>query len=74
MKDYGAEEIRMVEQIEEEIKRLEADITELKASLPTWHVDAVNLDGSRQYRGKARRIVLQAQKVEELIKANTFSR
>lgn len=64
----------MVKQIEEEITRLEADITELKASLSRWDTDSVNPDGSRRYRGKVRRIVLQAQKVEELIKANTFSR
>jgi hypothetical protein len=39
-----------------------------------WDRLSVNLNGARQYKGVARRIVLQSQKVEELIKANIFSR
>lgn len=74
MKDYGAEEIQTIKQIEDEITRLEADIAELKDALPTWHNAAVNLDGSKHFRGKVRRIVLQARKLEQLIKENTFSR
>jgi len=74
MLDYGAEEIQTVKQIEEEIARLEADIDELRTSMPRWHVDHANIGGSKLYRGKARRIVLQAQKIEELIKEKTFSR
>jgi len=34
----------------------------------------VNRCGARQYKGIARRVVLQAQKIEELINANVFTR
>jgi hypothetical protein len=35
---------------------------------------SVNLSGARQYKSMARGTVLQAQRIEELTKANVFSR
>jgi hypothetical protein len=39
-----------------------------------WDRLSVNRCGARQYKGIARRVVLQAQKIEELINANVFTR
>ena len=63
-------------QIEEAFKQLEADISELKSCLPNWKWpgDAQNSHGSKRYRGIAKRIVLSAQRVQELVVENTFSR
>jgi sugar-specific transcriptional regulator TrmB len=70
----AVEDPMVVKQIEEAIMQLESEIEELKQSLADWDRTSINLDGSRKYRGNAKRIVLQSQKVEELIKANSFSR
>ena len=40
---------------------------ELRTSLSRWNVDSQNASGSKKYRGIAKRIVLQAQKLEQLI-------
>jgi hypothetical protein len=61
-------------QIDLAIILLESEIEELKALMGEWNRLSVNLNGSKQYKGVARRIVLQSQKVEELIKASVFSR
>jgi hypothetical protein len=55
------------------IQELQADITTLTDSLPQWDQYAPNT-GSRKYREMANRIVLQAKKLESLVKENTFSR
>ncbi|OFW06641.1 MAG: hypothetical protein A3G20_05870 [Acidobacteria bacterium RIFCSPLOWO2_12_FULL_59_11] len=62
--------------IEEAFKQLEADISELKACLPNgeWPLDAQNTYGSKKYRGIAKRIVLSAKRIQELVDENTFSR
>jgi hypothetical protein len=60
-------------QIDQAIRLLECEIGELKALLGEWNRLSVNLNGSKQYKGVARRIVLQSEKVEELIRP-VFSR
>ncbi len=60
--------------VEDALKQLESDISELKACLPGWDHDAGNIEGSRRYRGVAKRIVLSAQRVQEAVKENTFQR
>lgn len=61
-----------LKQIEESVRQLEADIAELKNALTTWERDSVNSRGSKMYRGIVRRIVLQAEKVETLVKEKAF--
>jgi hypothetical protein len=60
------------EQIHEAINLLQSDIQELRVLPEEWDRLSVNRNGARQYKGVARRIVLQSQKIEELIKANVF--
>jgi len=61
-------------EITKAIQELQADITALSNALPKWDDFAPNYDGSRKYREMANRIVLQAKKLESLIKQNTFAR
>jgi hypothetical protein len=63
-----------IQLIEKEIALLEADILTLKNSLGAWDHDSQNIDGAKKYNGGAKRIVLQAQKLAELIKEKAFSR
>ena len=56
------------------IQEIEADVKDLKDSLAGWDHDSQNYNGSRRYREKANRVVLQAKKIESLIKEKTFSR
>ena len=56
------------------IQEIEADVKTLSDSLAEWDRHFQNYDGSRKYREMANRVVLQAKKVESLIKEKTFSR
>ena len=58
--------------IEQEIQQLESRIGELRESLKDWDRHSVNATGAKIYKEKARRIVLQAQAIESLIKENVF--
>jgi hypothetical protein len=58
--------------IQESVRQLETDIKELKNALTTWDKDSLNSSGSKMYKGIVRRIVLQAEKVEALVKQKTF--
>jgi hypothetical protein len=61
-----------MQEVENAIGQLEAEIARLKESLPRWETKAINKDGSREYRGLANQIVLQARKLKEVIKRNTY--
>ncbi len=58
--------------IEEAIHHLEAGINDLRESLKQWDLDSVNSRGAKSYKEKARRIVLQAQEIESLVKENVY--
>jgi len=58
--------------IEQEIQHLESRIRELRESLEDWDRQSVNTTGAKMYKEKARRVVLQAQAIESLIKENVF--
>jgi len=58
--------------IEEAIHHLEAGINDLRESLKQWDLDSVNSRGAKRYKEKARRIVLQAQEIESLVKENVY--
>ncbi len=66
-----ANEIKL---IEKEIEALESDVRALKDSLVNWDHASQNIQGAKKYNGGAKRIVLQAQKLAELIKEKAFSR
>ncbi len=53
---------------------LQSEIQELRVLMQEWDRLSVNRSGASQYKGIARRVVLQAQKIEELINANVFTR
>jgi len=61
-------------EIEKAIQELQSDITTLGNSLTEWDQFSQNYEGSRKYREMANRVVLQAKKIESLIKEKTFSR
>lgn len=60
--------------IGDEINKIREELSELEGHLPDWENYSRNIDGSRKYRSIARRIVLSAQRLEERVKENTFSR
>jgi hypothetical protein len=60
-----------IDSIKAQIKTLRDDITDLEAQLPRWNPD--NLAGAKQPRLIARRIVQSSQRLETLVKENTFS-
>jgi hypothetical protein len=62
------------EDITKAIQETVADVETLSDSLAEWDRHFQNYDGSRMYREMANRVVLQARKVESLIKQKTFSR
>jgi len=62
------------EQINEAFTLLQSEIEELRVLMQDSDRLSVNLSGARQYKSIARGIVLQAQRIEELTKANVFSR
>jgi prefoldin subunit 5 len=71
VEEMPSDEVKL---IEKEIEHLEADILTLKNSLTDWDHDSQNIHGAKKYNGEAKRIVLQAQKLAELIKEKAFSR
>jgi hypothetical protein len=60
--------------IADEIAKIRAELDELEAHLPGWNEHAHGIDGSKKYRGVAHRIFLSTQRLESLVKENTFSR
>lgn len=60
--------------IAQQLEKLRGELAELEATFPYFEQEAQNIYGSRKYRSIARRIVLSAQHLEELVKENTFSR
>jgi hypothetical protein len=60
--------------IADEINKVREELAELERYLPDWNQQAQNISGSGTYRSVARRIVLSAQRLEELVKEHTFSR
>jgi hypothetical protein len=61
------------DQIEEALKALEENIAELRELMTYWNSTSVNVSGAKKYKGVSRRIVLQAQQVDELVKSNVYS-
>jgi regulator of replication initiation timing len=57
-------------QIENAIAQLRADIQELEAHLPNWISE--NKAGTNRYRPLAKRIILAAERLQELVKENTY--
>jgi hypothetical protein len=57
-----------------EIIKVREELAELEGHLQHWERDAESSYGAKKYRGVARRIVLSSQRLEELVKENTFSR
>jgi hypothetical protein len=60
-----------MEPLRSQISTLRKDIADLEGQIPTWNAD--NLAGAKQPRLIARRIVQSAQRLETLVKENTFS-
>jgi len=58
------------EQLEAAIAQLKSDIAELEAHIPKWISE--NTHGTKTYRPIAKRICLSADRVQELIKENTY--
>ena len=58
-------------QLEDAIAHLKADIAELESYIPNWISE--NTHGTKRYRPIARRIALSADRVQELVKENTYS-
>jgi len=57
-------------QIKDAIRHLRADIDELEEHIPHWISE--NTDGTKRYRPLARRIILSAERLQELVKENTY--
>ncbi len=60
-----------LDSIKTQIARLQGDVDDLENELPTWNPD--NLSGAKQPRLISRRIVQSSQRLETLVKENTFS-
>jgi hypothetical protein len=60
--------------IADQINTVREELRELEATLPEWPNRAGAITGSREYRAVAKRIVLSAKHLEELVKQFTFSR
>lgn len=60
-----------INSIKTQIATLRNDINDLEAQLPRWNPN--NLAGAKQPRLIARRIVQSSQRLETLVKENTFS-
>ena len=58
-------------QLEDAIARLKADIGELEACIPNWISE--NTHGTKRYRPIAKRITLSADRVQELVRENTYT-
>jgi hypothetical protein len=61
-------------EIPQAIKELQAQITTLTNHFQIWDNYAVNFEGSRKLREMARRLVLQSQRIDSLVKEHTFAR
>jgi hypothetical protein len=61
-----------MKEIEEAIRHLEAGIVEFRESPERWDQDSVNSTGAKKYKEKVRRIVLQAEEIESLVRENVF--
>jgi hypothetical protein len=59
------------QQIKDAIAQLRSDIAELEMYIPTWTSE--NNSGTKRYRPLAKRIILSAERVQELVKENTYS-
>lgn len=62
------------DEITKAIQGMEMELKTLKDSLADWDRSSQNYQGSKVYREEAARVVLQAKKIESLIKEKTFSR
>ncbi len=60
-----------LEKLKTAARQLKEDLEELESQYPTW--DAGSTAGGRRLRSIARRIVLAAQRIEALVKENTYS-
>ena len=60
-----------IDSIKTQIETLLNDINDLEAQLPRWNPN--NLAGAKKPRLIARRIVQSSQRLETLVKENTFS-
>ena len=60
-----------IDSMKAQIETLRQDINDLEAQLPKWNPN--NLAGAKQPRLIARRIVQSSQRLETLVKENTFS-
>jgi len=60
-----------IDSIKTQITTLRNDIKDLEAQLPKWNPD--NLAGAKKPRLISRRIVQSANRLETLVKENTFS-
>ena len=61
-------------QIEEQISKLESELAELRELLPDFERLAAGQPGSKKYRAVASRIVLSSRHLDELVKEHTFSK
>lgn len=57
-------------QLEEAITQLKKDIAELEMYIPNWISE--NTGGTKKYRPIAKRIILSAERVQEIVKENTY--
>ena len=60
-----------IDSIKDQIATLRKDINDLETQLPRWNPN--NVAGAKQPRLIARRIVQSSQRLETLVKENTFS-
>jgi hypothetical protein len=58
------------QQIEESLAQLRAELNELEGHLPRWVGE--NTSGTQRYRPLARRIILSARRLQELVRENTY--
>jgi hypothetical protein len=56
----------------DQIDKLRDELSEFEAALSSWEVGTKSVIGSRKYRSMARRIVLSAEYLEELVKEHTL--
>ena len=60
--------------IQEQIQRIRDELRELELILPQWENSAGGIDGSRRFRAISKRVKESAQRLDGLVKENTFSR
>ena len=59
-----------LDQLKHAVADLSSEIKELEAHFSTWVSE--NTDGTKTYRPIAKRIVLSAQRLEQLVRENTY--